>query len=305
MKMGYQWKDVIVSFNGCRINEEDRIKNIYWQIGVSNFPYGKKNFSTLYLDNQNAKFYWEELRRTDPAFIRGYASGIMEMCKLAKQNDFIMDLNLKGIYLTSENFTQDEKNFISSYFKCPVYGQYGHTESSVFATQNPDNECYYCSPIYGYTEVVDSKGNQVNVGELGEIVVTGFTEYGLPFIRYKTGDLAIYGGETDFGETIFTQLLGREVDCIYNKEGKRIFLVGFIFGGHIQAFNHIQTWQLHQSEIGKVAIYIVKSIGYDEQIEKEVKRLFITHGFDLVIHYVDTIEKTKRGKQKFLIQDLK
>lgn len=181
----------------------------------------------------------------------------------------------------------------------------GHTESSVFATQNPDNECYYCSPIYGYTEVVDSKGNQVNVGELGEIVVTGFTEYGLPFIRYKTGDLAIYGGETDFGETIFTQLLGREVDCIYNKEGKRIFLVGFIFGGHIQAFNHIQTWQLHQSEIGKVAIYIVKSIGYDEQIEKEVKRLFITHGFDLVIHYVDTIEKTKRGKQKFLIQDLK
>lgn len=305
MKMGYQWKDVIVSFNGCRINEEDRIKNIYWQIGVSNFPYGKKNFSTLYLDNQNAKFYWEELRRTDPAFIRGYASGIMEMCKLAKKNDFIMDLNLKGIYLTSENFTQDEKNFISSYFKCPVYGQYGHTESSVFATQNPDNECYYCSPIYGYTEVVDSKGNQVNVGELGEIVVTGFTEYGLPFIRYKTGDLAIYGGETDFGETIFTQLLGREVDCIYNKEGKRIFLVGFIFGGHIQAFNHIQTWQLHQSEIGKVAIYIVKSIGYDEQIEKEVKRLFITHGFDLVIHYVDTIEKTKRGKQKFLIQDLK
>lgn len=96
-----------------------------------------------------------------------------------------MDLNLKGIYLTSENFTQEEKNFISSYFKCPVYGQYGHTESSVFATQNPDNECYYCSPIYGYTEVVDSKGNQVNVGELGEIVVTGFTEYGLPLSVIK------------------------------------------------------------------------------------------------------------------------
>ena len=45
----------------------------------------------------------------------------------------------------------------------------------------------------------------------------------------------------------------------------------------------------------------MKSIGYDEQIEKEVKRLFITHGFDGGIHYVDTIEKTKRGKQKFLI----
>ena len=47
-----------------------------------------------------------------------------------------------------------------------------------------------------------------------------------------------------------------------------------------------------------------KSIGY-EQIEKEGKAFFTTHGFDLVIHYVDTIEKTKRGKQKFLIQYLR
>lgn len=61
-------------------------------------------------------------------------------------------------------------------------------------------------------------------------MVTGFVEYGLPFIRYKTGDLAIYGGETELGETILTKLLGREVDCIYNKGGKKIYLVGFIFG---------------------------------------------------------------------------
>ena len=39
--------------------------------------------------------------------------------------------------------------------------------------------------------------------------------------------------------------------------------------------------------------------------EKGGKAFFTTHGFDLVIHYVDTIEKTKRGKQKFLIQYLR
>lgn len=217
MKMGYQWGDIIVSFDGCRIKDEDRSRNIYWQMGNANFPFGKKNFSTLYLDNNSVKYYWEELKRTKPAFIRGYPSGIMEMCKLAMNTGIVMDLKLKGVYLTSESFTQDEKNFISSYFKCPVYGQYGHTESSIFAIQNPADEVYYCSPIYGYTEVVDQKGQHVNIGEQGEVVVTGFVEYGLPFIRYKTGDLAIYGGETELGETILTKLLGREVDCIYNK----------------------------------------------------------------------------------------
>lgn len=189
MKMGYQWGDIIVSFDGCRIKDEDRSRNIYWQMGNANFPFGKKNFSTLYLDNNSVKYYWEELKRTKPAFIRGYPSGIMEMCKLAMNTGIVMDLKLKGVYLTSESFTQDEKNFISSYFKCPVYGQYGHTESSIFAIQNPADEVYYCSPIYGYTEVVDQKGQHVNIGEQGEVVVTGFVEYGLPFIRYKTGVL--------------------------------------------------------------------------------------------------------------------
>lgn len=131
MKMGYQWGDIIVSFDGCRIKDEDRSRNIYWQMGNANFPFGKKNFSTLYLDNNSVKYYWEELKRTKPAFIRGYPSGIMEMCKLAMNTGIVMDLKLKGVYLTSESFTQDEKNFISSYFKCPVYGQYGHTESSI------------------------------------------------------------------------------------------------------------------------------------------------------------------------------
>lgn len=189
MKMGYQWGDIIVSFDGCRIKDEDRSRNIYWQMGNANFPFGKKNFSTLYLDNNSVKYYWEELKRTKPAFIRGYPSGIMEMCKLAMNTGIVMDLKLKGVYLTSESFTQDEKNFISSYFKCPVYGQYGHTESSIFAIQNPADEVYYCSPIYGYTEVVDQKGQHVNIGEQGEVVVTGFVEYGLHLSDIRQGIL--------------------------------------------------------------------------------------------------------------------
>ena len=185
-----------------------------------------------------------------------------------------------------------------------IRDRYGHTESSVFAVQHPDNEIYYCSPIYGYTEVVDSKGEQVKPGETGEIVVTGFIEYGMPFIRYKTGDLAIYGGETENGETILTKLLGREADFIYNKEKKQIFLVGLIFGGHIQAFNYVQTWQIHQNEIGKIDIYIVKFSGYNSQTENEIITLFRNNSIDATVHYVNSIEKTIRGKQKFLIQNI-
>ena len=65
MKMGYQWGDIIVSFDGCRIKDEDRSRNIYWQMGNAISFLGKRNFSTLYLDNNSVKYYWEELKKNE------------------------------------------------------------------------------------------------------------------------------------------------------------------------------------------------------------------------------------------------
>ena len=73
----------------------------------------------------------------------------------------------------------------------------------------------------------------------------------------------------------------------------------------VRAFNYIQTWQLHQYEVGKVEMYIVKAREYSDNVEKEIVNLFVCNGFELIIHYVDFIEKTNRGKQRFLIQELK
>jgi phenylacetate-CoA ligase len=304
LKMGYKLGDKIAAVAGNRVTEKNLEKHQYWNFDV-NFPYGSLRLSTLYLDNQTVSYYVDELNRMKPDFIRGYPSGIMELCKLSKKNNLSIKYKVKGIYLTSENFSQDEKNIIKDFFGCPVYGQYGHTESSIFAIQLPDESCYYCSPLYGYTEILDENGNHVSEGGRGEVVVTGFTEYGLPFIRYKTGDLAIFGGKNNNGEVIIKALLGRDVDFILDKSGQKKYLVGFIFGGHIHAFDYIQSWQIEQNEIGRIELKIVKSVGYNEIVEQEIKDLFERNNISVKFTYVNKIEKTIRGKQKFLIQNIK
>jgi len=207
--------------------------------------------------------------------------------------------------LTSENFSQQEKDYISDVLGCPVWGQYGHTECSVFAVQEPDKTRYLCSPLYGFTEIINDDGKHVGIGEIGSLVVTGFNMYGLPFIRYKTGDLAVYGGETNYGETILTELLGRDSDFIFDKDSKKIYLVGLIFGAHMHAFDCINTWQIVQDMIGSITLKIVKGVDYNQATEKELQTFFASNNLDLVIEYVPSIEKTKRGKQKFLIQNIK
>ena len=297
---GAKYGDIIVSISGVRIPEDRQKKKMFYTV-EGNFPWGRYNFSTLYMIEENLPYYIEQLNKTNASFIRGYSSGVLTIAQYIKRHKCPLGLRLKGIYLTSEAFSEQSRRFISEVFHCPVIGQYGHTEMSVFAYQHKDDPVYECLPLYGYTEVLDYEGQHVNEGETGEIVVTGFNQIGMLFIRYKTGDLATYKG-TKRGVVYIDAIQGRTVDFLYDRDGKKVFLTGAIFGGHIKAFNHIAQWQLIQNEKGIVEVAIVKGEGFDDVIEKEVLEFFTGFNITAKLNYVTTIEKQKNGKQKFLIQ---
>lgn len=299
--MGWDFNDLIVSIDGSVVNSDARSRNIYFVEG-DNFPYGKYSFSTLYMSDETLPYYVKDLNTIKPSVLRGYPSGIMRLAKYILENKCKLSFKLKGAYLTSEFFSEEDRAIIQNVFRCKVYGQYGHTEASVFAVSKNDSS-YLCSPFYGFTEVVDEYGNHVNIGETGEIVVTGFLNLAIPFIRYKTGDLAEYGGREN-GVVRLKSLRGRTVDYIINKYNKRIYLVGLIFGGHIEALNHINDWQIEQSEVGKVLIRIVKGVGYKELISQELIDLFGEYSIDVSFLYVAFIPVIGNGKKKFMIQHL-
>jgi len=297
-------KDLIITIDGSRIIQSDVEKCIYWKENSSNFPYGLYSLSTVHMSDLTLPYYIQFLNIKKPSIMRGYPSGFTELANFCKQNKIVWNFQLKGIYLTSENYGYQEEQLIHDVFKCPVWGQYGHTEASVFAVRKPGSYSYVTNPIYGYTEVLDETGHHVNKGQVGEIVVTGFNHLGVPFIRYKTGDLAEYGDTLVNGSVVLNELLGRSVDFVINSQNERIFLVGFIFGGHIKAFNHIRQWQLEQYEKGCVIMKILKGEGYNATIEKELIDLFKSKKLSVVINYTGGFEKTQRGKFKFLIQHI-
>lgn len=301
LDMGWKFKDIIVSIDGSVVDDSLRSKNIFYVEG-NNFPYGKYSFSTLYMSNETLSFYIRDLNVIKPSILRGYPSGLMRLANYIIDFNCRLSFSLKGIYLTSECFSVEDGKILQDVFRCKIYGQYGHTESSIFAVSK-DCSSYFCSPFYGFTEVVDDQGCPVSPGEVGEVVVTGFLNIAMPFIRYKTGDIAEYGGKKD-GITVLNSLNGRTVDCIINKFNQKIYLTGLIFGGHIKALNHINDWQIEQSEVGKIIIKVVKGVGFNDQISQELVLLFNENLIDVEMQFVDYIPVTRRGKRKFMIQHL-
>jgi phenylacetate-CoA ligase len=74
-------------------------------------------------------------------------------------------------------------------------------------------------------EIVGEDGHAVRSGEVGEVVATALHSYTMPFVRYRTGDLAIRG--RDFcgcGQPFSTlrAIQGRAVDYLRLPGGRRV-----------------------------------------------------------------------------------
>ena len=301
-QMGYRLGNKISTIGGIQIPEEDRLRNKYW-CDDAGYESGKFIYSTLYMNESTLPYYVESLNHSRPNIIRGYVSGFTTLAKYIRDNKLQISFKLKGIYTTSENCSVEDKELIESVFDCPVWVQYGQTERTVFAICYPKTESYYCSPLFGFTEILDHDGNHVKKGEIGEIVVTGYTNYAMPFLRYRTGDLAVYGG-TKKGAVILSNIMGRSTDFVVDEKGNKVYLVGLIFGSHLKAFNHIIQWQIEQTEKGRVNVSIVKGQGYCAEIERELANHLTAHLIKPYFSYVSNIPLTAGGKQKFLIQHL-
>ena len=290
----------IISFGSGYIPDEKISQNIYWQ----NYPvglYGIKDFSTKYLNRNNIESYISELEKVQPHILRGYASAVDLFVKTCIENKVIPNIKLKGIYLTSENIYNEQVVRISHFFQCGVYGQYGNHEATHFAFTKSLDDKYYCSPLYGIVQVVDSRGKHVSKGETGRVVVTSLANYAEPIIKYYTGDLAVYGG-VENGFVVLDRLIGRDQEYVVNKDGKRIFINLAVLDNHkLFSMNHVFNWQAVQKDKGIILLKIVRDQFFSEIDAESIISKLADEGLEAKIEYVNDIPLGKTGKREIVI----
>lgn len=304
--MGYVPGDVVVAFDGSSVPEESLRKECYWvKTADTDLPYGRLSYSSFYLDGTTFPRYLSHFLKVKPAIIRGYPSVISDFANRILANNVEIPFTVKGIQLTAENGYKWQVETIEAAFKSKVFFQYGHSEVSVYAYTERGSQEYICSPLYGFTEIIAVDGRPAEVGQVGEIVVTGFHNRAMPLIRYRTGDMAVFGGDDD-GVVRFTEILGRSQDFVISNTGAKVPLTPIVFGQHYKAFANIQKWQLRQDFPGRVTVKIIKAPAYSSKDEAEVRFKFKElGGVDISVEYVDEIPLTQRGKYQFIVQNLR
>jgi len=302
-RVGFKLGDKIASFRGIEFNHANKTK--LWQ---TNPIYNMLEFSPFHMSNNNIRLYIEKLNKYKPKFIHGYPSAISILAKYIDNHNVKLN-NIEAILAISENIYPGQREYLENIFNTRLFSFYGMSEKVVMAPECEYDTRYHCHPFYGHTEVID-KNNNVNEGEFGEVVGTGFLNESMPFIRYRTGDYAKISNEKCIcgrNHLLLENLKGRwKQEMIYGQNGSPISITSINF--HSNIFKNVNKIQIIQNSMGVIDLLLEKNSQYNVNDEKNIYNAFSRKFSDILqvnILYTENINLTKRGKGKLLIQNLK
>jgi phenylacetate-CoA ligase len=265
--------------------------------------------SHAHLDDHYMPRYAEALERYRPAYIEAFPSMLYPLARWLRSHPLPgLHSSLRGVLLYSENVYGFQMQLFRDVFGCPVLKHYGHSERVLMAASMPDDERYFFWPTYGWFELADPRGEPITQpGVLGHIVGTSFDNKAMPFLRYRTGDLGVLSasGHAQLpGFPACERIEGRVQEFLINRDSRAISLAN-IGAAHIPAFCHISAMQYQQDRPGELTLrFVAPAPLRPEEQEQMARALGEKAGCDVTVVRVDSLERTVRGKQRMLIQNL-
>ena len=297
-----------VRLHGNTIPNSSLNRGEYWLIEGNRLTMSVSDISL-----ENCSEYMRAIREFKPNYIHAYSSALALLVGYAGRKGEKFPSSIKNIFCDSETTYSWQRKLILKSMNVKFYNIYGHTEGAGMAITFPDSENLESLPI-GIMEVLDQKGNVMKKPkEEGEIVVTGFNNKIMPFIRYQTFDIAQIGSiEKDNSRPfrpVISNVKGRMQDYLVAKDGSLIPAAPILFDYNFD-WTGIELFQVLQNLPGLLEFKIVTSTyikpnkrQLKNRIVNEFSKLF-SYKFDIKVSFHNEIPTTNRGKYRYVDQRL-
>lgn len=261
----------------------------------------KMNAFNLSEDRKWAFLRWCRLMR--PKLLRGYVTAIKDFAAFLQMQDLAFP-QLAGIMLCAETVDEPSRLEIDRVFRTRSYNMYGGRELSLIAMECPSRS--------GLHEVSENNYVEFEPVEIpdypgaGNLIVTNLNNYGMPFIRYRLGDLGIPGDmrPCDCGRGLprISRIIGRTTEVFQFSDGTRIAGELFI---HLMKDFPIREYQFVQISEEKVVLRIHRKDARERDLLSRLRSTYARYlpsGVALDIEEVDRFERTATGKFKFVFR---
>ena len=295
--------DRIAFFTGHMVIPVSRQKPPFF---IRNYTENTIFFSIYHLSEKNMGSYIDALNRLKPDYIEGYPSGIFVLAKYINATGRKVH-SPRAIFTASEMLHDFQREEIETAFQTAIFQWYGQVEITINLQECREHKLHV-KEEYGYLELLDDNGADIKPGIIGNVVATGWGNAGFPLIRYDTGDNMILALDQyckcGMNGRIIERIIGRDEDFIVTPDGRMIGRLDFVF----KPIDTVKESQIIQNAIDKLTIKVVPLKGFSVSDENKILQSLKERtgdGLSVSIEIVSEIPRTKNGKFRYVISNLK
>ena len=246
-----------------------------------------------------------EIRACRPRMLFGYPSALAHIARHAQRRKVRLDdIGVKVAFVTSERLYDDQRTSIEQAFGCKVANGYGGRDAGFIAHECPSGGMHLMAEDI-IVELVDPQGLPVPDGQPGEIVVTHMATRDFPFVRYRTGDVAVMESRScacGRGLPMLREIQGRTTDFVIAADGTVLHGLSLIY--IVRDLPGLQAFKIVQESRALTQVLLVRGPGFDpgcvgQIVEGFRRRLGV--GVTVQVELVDVIPPEKSGKFRYVI----
>ncbi|MGA1863745.1 MAG: phenylacetate--CoA ligase family protein [bacterium] len=263
---------------------------------------------TLRMDEKDMLEFYKSIRRKKPTLLLGHAHSLYLFARFLRKQA-LDGIRPKGIISTAMVLHDFERKELEKVFECKVTNRLGCEEVSLIACECEEHNGLHINMDTLIVEFI-MDGKNVRPGKPGAIVITDLTNYGMPLIRYKVGDVGIPSDEKcPCGRSypLIKKIEGRTADYIITPDRQLISGIS-LTENFAMLINGIKQLQIIQEEVDCLILRIVKGENFNKESEKQISGLVkerFGQSMKYTIEFIDSIQLEGSGKYRFCISKIK
>jgi phenylacetate-CoA ligase len=261
--------------------------------------------SAFDMSDANLDRYVETIRRQRPRMLFGYPYSMAHLAQHAQRRGVPMnDLGIKVAFVTSEFLYPHQRDTIQQVFGCVVANGYGGRDAGFIAHECPAGGLHITAEDI-IVETLDGNGHPVANGQAGEVTITHLATRDYPFIRYRTGDIAVLDDRQcscGRGLPMLREVQGRTNDFLVAADGTAMPCKAFTF--LLREIPGIDSFKVIQESVAQTRIVLVTSAAYDPGFEQGLVDGFrrrLGGEVRVDIEYAAALSVEKSGKFRYVL----
>ena len=250
----------------------------------------------------------DTLRTVRPRMVFGYPSSISLIAEHAAKNGRRLDnLGTKVVFVTSERLYDHQREMIESTFACPVANGYGGRDAGFIAHQCPAGGMHITAEDI-IVELVDGAGKVVPSGHEGEVVITHLATGEFPFIRYQTGDVAVFEEKPcscGRGLPLLKEIQGRATDFVVASDGTIMHGLALIYV--VRDIPGVENFKIIQESLQETHVVLVTNSSFATESARLIEQGFkqrLGQNVKISIDQVAHIPREASGKYRYVVSQV-